>query len=191
MRSRSLIHTLVLFAIVLFVGIGCGPRWQVVRQASPNPLAGASKFALEPVHYESIVIGGKSDADYSAGKDEKERASWMEDKRGTDVAFTSELQARGEGLMFSGMPPADQQTFIVRTSVVFWEPGYYAAVAARDSEMRINVQIIGPAGVIDEFNVYSRIVATLYNPSTGGRMRSAGKDIGAVVASYLKKRVGG
>jgi len=186
----SLFHSLLLFAIVLFVGIGCGPRWQVVRQASPNPLAGASKFALEPVHYESLVIGGKSDAEYSAGKDEKERASWMDDKKGTEVALLSELQARAQGLLFSGMPPADTQTFIVRTTVVFWEPGFYA-VAARDSEMRVNVQILGPAGVIDEFTIYSRIHASMVNPSTGGRMRSAGKDVGAVVADYLKKRISG
>ncbi len=179
-----------LFLALALLLVGCGSRWQVVRQAAPNPLVGARKFAIEPLHYDALMVGGKSDAEYTAGKDDKDRASWMEDKKGTEVTFISALQEHGGGMQFSGMPPADTQTFIIRTSVTFWEPGFYAAVAGHDSEMRANVQILGPQGLIDEIVIASRVPATMVNPSSGGRMRSAGKDIGAVVASYLKNRSG-
>jgi hypothetical protein len=188
LNRRSLFSLFALLFAVLMVA--CGPSWRVVRQSNPNPLAGATKFAVEPVHYEALTIGGKSDAEYTMGKEEKERASWQEDKRATGVEFTTALQQNGAGMQIGGGPPPDNQTFTVRASVVFWEPGFYA-LAARNSEMRMNIQILGPQGVIDEIEVPVMIASNIYNPSTGGRMRSAGKRVGAILADYLRRRTAG
>ena len=195
MRHRSTLATwftfLCAFALTLLLA-GCGPRWVIVRQANPNPLQGAAKFAIEPMHFESVSVGGKSEAEYMSGKDDKSVASWQEDKGGTTAAFTGRLQYKGgeAGLAFSGMPPADEQTFIIRPIVTFWEPGFYVGVSHRDSEMRLTVQVIGPQGVIDEITIYSRAGASLTSPSSGGRMRTCGEDLGNVVANYLKIRTG-
>jgi hypothetical protein len=171
--------------------VGCGPRWVVVRQASPNPLLGARRFAVDRVHFEGLRVGGKSEAEYLAGKDEGQRASFEEDKRAFEGTFAAALTAGAQGISLV-QPPAEAETFVVRPAVGWFEPGFYAGVAARDTEVELVTQIVRASGeVVDEFTVRSRIPATLTSPSSGDRLRKAGDDLGGVVAKYLRTRTAG
>jgi hypothetical protein len=167
---------------------GCGPRWQVVKQANPNPMVADSKFFVEKPDFDAARVGGKSDAEYAAGKNPEQQASWAADKAAFMEEFGNGYTDARENV---GAATAPGEGFVVKSHVTWIEPGFYAAVAARPTEVKMTVQVLDKAGVVqDEFLIHSAIQATLTNPSSGGRLRDAGKDLGHVVAKYMRKRTG-
>jgi hypothetical protein len=176
-----------LFSIAsLALVTGCGPRWQVVKQAAPNPMVADSKFFVEKPDFDAARVGGKSDADYAAGKNPEQAASWQADKAAFMEEFGSGYTDARETV---GVASAPGEGFVVKSHVTWIEPGFYAAVAARPTEVKMTVQVLDKGGVVqDEFLIHSAIPASMTNPSTGGRLRDAGKDLGHVVAKYMRKR---
>jgi hypothetical protein len=180
----------LLAALVLFFSMGCGPPWVVVVQAVPNPFVNQRQFSLEPLHMENLTIGEKSEAAWQAEKDGEQRGSWQEDKSSFATNFITHLSAEIPELRMLAGPPPDARTFIIRPIVTFIEPGFYAYVASRSTQVRMTLQILNTAGVIlDEIKIEVAIAATLTNPSSGGRLRDAGDKLGDIVAKYLRTRV--
>jgi hypothetical protein len=185
-RRAFFFLTLLIFALA-----GCGPRWVIRTQAVPNPLNGQRKFNLEGMHWENLRIGGKGEAEYLAGKDDKQRASFQEDKAAFQERFIAGLSSRAQGIGLVPAPPGEAGLYTLRPAVTFFEPGFYAYAAARDSEADITVQIVAQDGkLIDEITIHSRVAATMTSPASGGRMRTAGEDLGNVTGKYLLKRTG-
>ncbi|MEZ4300091.1 MAG: hypothetical protein R3B70_34405 [Polyangiaceae bacterium] len=173
---------------------GCGPRWIVLTQATPNPLLNQNKFGMMPTDYTGLIVGEKSEADYLASKDEETRASWAGDKQGIDNEFNKTLT---EGAASAGITivkatgPADAP-FMIRPKVEFIEGGIYTYVYNKPSEVRMKVQITTPDGkVIDEIAIKHGTPASLTNPAVGNRLRDDGEALGAIMAQYLKVRVSG
>ena len=186
---RSFLAAVVL-AVVAFV-CGCGPRWAVIHEATPDPFVNQPSFAVEPVHFEGMMVGDKSEADYQSGKSPEQQQSWQADKQGMTAAFQQGLVDHAAPIAINGVPPAANQ-FVIRPIVTFVEPGFYAAIARGDTSVNMTLQLVGPDGrtIYDEITMSSRISATMTNPSSGGRMRDAALDLGAVTAKYIKKRTG-
>ncbi|MGZ3424387.1 MAG: hypothetical protein ACXVEF_43100 [Polyangiales bacterium] len=184
---RSLLPTL-LFSLAV---AGCGPRWNVVAQANPNPLRGVNTFALDGVHFEMLRVGAKTEADYLAGKSADQQASFQADKVQFQEKYSQSVV--GEAAMqFTQFPPKEQNTFAVVTYITYFEPGFYVGVAHGDTEVEVDVKITTASGqLVDEFTARSRIAATMTSPSSGDRLRKAGDDLGVVVAKYLKSRTTG
>ncbi|GAC1352245.1 MAG: hypothetical protein NVSMB1_13210 [Polyangiales bacterium] len=186
---RNTLFPWLLFLMMALVSIGCGHPWRIVRQASPNPMHGQTKFAVEPMHFDSMMVGGKTEATYQSGKTPEQQQGWQADKAGMNGEFFATLLGQADGLQLTQGPPPDAQTFVVRPIVTFVEPGFYAYVAAISTNVKLTVQILGPQGVLDEFTVENYQQATMTSPSSGGRMRSAANVLGRYVAAYLKERV--
>jgi hypothetical protein len=173
------------------LGFGCAPPYQVVRQAVPNVLAGAHSFSVEPVHFEGLIVGNLLEAEWLARKTPEQQASYMGDRQAMVQNFVERLARRQEGMEIIAGPPPTPQTFVIRPILAYIEPGFYAYVARRDTEARMRVQIFtGQGQLLDEIVVYSRITANLYNPSTGGRLRSAANHLADAAAAYLRDRTG-
>jgi hypothetical protein len=189
--ARTAVRSTLAVCALAALGASAGcVRWTVLRQANPSPLNASSRFVVEALHWESATVGGKSEEAYFADKDAKQRQSYTTDQVESAGLFAAELQRRGGGLQFA--VPGDPQAFIVRPIVDHWEPGFYAAVVRRDARMDLRVQILDPRGqVVDEIATYSVAASTLTNPSTGGRMRRCGEDLGSITARYLVSRTGG
>src|SRR5215472_13290260 len=96
---------LLALAIPLALIAGCGPRWTVVRQATPDPFAGRPEFAVEPLRFDNLVVGDKSEPEYLAGKDNDQRASWQTDKTGMSERFAVGLGGAGEGIVVNQLRP--------------------------------------------------------------------------------------
>ncbi|MDC3959932.1 hypothetical protein [Polyangium jinanense] len=168
--------------------VACGPPWTVVAKAVPNPFVNQRSFAVEPVHFEGVRIGEKSEAEYQASKDAEQQSSWDEDKRAFASEFGRELTEELPEVQFVSVPAPSP--FVVRPVVTFIEPGFYAYVAARPSEVRMTLEIWGPGPQrLDVLEFRAVVPATMTNPSSGGRLRSAGEVLGAQVAEYLRTRV--
>ncbi len=199
MNRRSLLSSLVVASTLL---IGCGGHtWHVVAMAAPDPFLGQKKFAVLPIDYADLHVGAKSEAQYLGEKDEKQRASFAEDKVALNDKYVEELMvhAREAGVeIVLATGPADAP-FMIRPSVAFLEPGFYVGVASAPSHVEMSVKITTPDGkVLDEVLLDHgtnsaggmSIGGISLNPSSGGRLRKDGEALGKTTARYLKMRVG-
>ena len=178
---------------LLALAAGCAPPWQVVRQAAPNPFLGKPSFVVEPLRFDRLQVGGKTEEMWMAAKTPEQQQSWAGDKAGMNEEFDRRMVEEGQGLQFAVAPaPQPPGAWIVRSFVPFYEPGFFTGTSIRrDTIVDIVVQLLDPSGqtVLDEFNVRAYVQANLFNPATGGRARSATKHLGAIVARYLRSRV--
>jgi hypothetical protein len=189
MISRRALLTGFGLSMLVASTIGCGPSWIVVKAAAPNPLLGVKTFVVEPIHFDSLTVGNIPEAEFAAGKTPDQLASWQADKGGMNDAFMTRLADKADGYSVVQGPASDPSTFTVRAFVTHWQPGFYAGVSHMNSDAEMTMQIIGPAGVVDEIAMHVYVAASVVNQSTGGRIRSAGEKLGGVVAAYLASRV--
>lgn len=81
--------------------VGCGAKpWVVIEQAQPNPFVGKNRFYVEPMDYEGLRIGSKSEDEYVADKEDDSAASFEEDKEAVAERFHENLvnSARARGV---------------------------------------------------------------------------------------------
>ena len=172
---------LLVAALALLATTGCGPKWEVVKQANPNPFAPSSKFAMAPPTYEGLMVGSKSEQEYLSEKDANTQQDWQNDKKEMVDAFMDGFNAERESVQTGA------GEYAISPHITFIEPGYYAGVAAAPSEVRVDVKIFDKAGaLLDEIT----ITAKGGGMSTTQRLRTAAKELGITVAKYLKKRTG-
>ncbi len=170
--------------------VACGPPYKVITQANPNPFIGANKFVVMPIDYSNLHIGSKTEAEYASSKNEKQQGSFEGDKEGINNEFAQNLKIKAldEGINVD-VAAGEVKTFVIKPVVSFVEPGFYAYVAAHPSKVTMTVKITGPDGKeLDEILVEHESQASMYNPASGGRLRSDGKALGAYVARYLADR---
>ena len=194
MQRRHFFVLAACLAAAPVVLAGCGPKWIVLTQAAPNPLAGQTKFGLMPVDYAQLIVGEKSEAEYLASKDEESRGSWAGDKGGIDTEFGKRLmeKATEAGINVVKATGPGDAPFMIRPHVEFIEPGIFTYVYNKPSQVRMKVQITTPDGkVIDEIAIKHGTPASLTNPAVGNRLRDDGEGLGVIMASYLKFRVTG
>lgn len=188
-RPRPSPLALVLGALTLLVALltGCGPRWTVVAQAVPDPLLGARDFYVEPVHFDPLMVGEKTEAEYQADKSPEQRDSWDADKRDTSGGYAAAVIEAAPELRFVTQPAPG--VFIVRPIVPFIEPGFFGGYVSAPTQVMMHVQILASdGGLVDEIIIRSLIGASFLNAASGTRLRQAGADLGRVTADYLHKR---
>jgi hypothetical protein len=182
---------------------GCAPAWHVVAFASPNPFLGQRKFAVAPIDFSGLMIGRKPEPVYLSEKDPKQQASFQEDKAALNEKFLEHVTqvAREHGIEISPATGPSSAPFILKPSVDFIEPGFYAGVAGAPSEVHMILRIVGPdQRPLDEialahgtdprsgFSVGG--FAIPQDASSGSRLRTDGAKLGDLVGRYLIARVG-
>ncbi len=178
---------LLLLALAFFV-IACGPPWQVVRQAVPNPLLNKKQFVLKPIDFSGLKVGEKTEQGYLAEKDEDTRAKWVGDKQAMNEEFSKKLvgEAADDGI---AVAPGDDGDFVIEPKITWLEPGFYVGVAAKSSETHMTLIIRDREGkVVDEITMTHSTPASLTNPAVGNRLRDDAEGLGAYAAEYLAKR---
>jgi hypothetical protein len=169
----------------------CAAPWQVVRQADPNPFAGAREFGLEPVGFDGLRVGDGAEAAWLGGKDAAEVAAWHEGK----AALESEMRAglagavRGHPLLEPGAA-----RWSLRPNVTFIEPSVTKVEltlsivdAARDAVLdQVRFECVEKPGRTSGLMVSQ--VPT--GQSVGERVRACGRRLGEAVAAYVKDRTG-
>ena len=189
--------------LVLFTVGGCAPSWIIVKQASPNPLAGKRSFAAQGLGWDQVLIGAREQDrvrldDYVNKKKPEEQAPFREalqkDFAGAGELFKSKLsdKAKGIGLEIAAAP--GEGVFGIKSTVKIYEPGFWSPVGFgnRATELHVTVVIADAAGnVVDEVGLYAAVMPGTFNPATGQRIREAAEAIGAQLAKYLEGRTAG
>ena len=196
MHASTLGKAVVVAAMAL-VGVGCGPSWQVVKQANPNPFVGVKNFSLENVSYPQggIQVGDKTEDAWLAEKKPEQVESYKKDKDDTANAIAKKLTENKSGLAFSQVPPgtpAAGDTFLVKPIITFLEPGIFTAVFNIATTVRMSAQVLDKSGtVVDEIAFTASQPADLYHPATGPRMVNCGEELGEQLVKYLQSRTTG
>jgi len=203
MNRRSSALLLVFTALALLL-IGCEPPWAVVQQTTPNPFANQRRFAVAPTDFSVLRVGSKSEAEYLAGKDEKQQLSFQTDKAAANEELTRALigHAHSAGVEIVLATGPTDGPFVIRPAMIFFEPGFYAGVIASPSRLDVSVKITMPDGtVLDEILMSHRTAAPTMNNnllgaminidkmSSGGRLRADAEWIGKTGGKYLMTRV--
>jgi hypothetical protein len=174
--------------LLLSLATGCGPRWTVIRQATPDPFLHRPQFAVERLHFEWLRVGDKTEAEYMAEKTPEQKDSWDADKARMVEAFARSVAEAERGIQITPAPV--QGGSIVRPIVTFIEPGFYAAIASGATRVHLTVQLLDAWGrPLDEIRIESAVPASMTNAASGTRMRQAAEDLGEVTAKYMQTRV--
>jgi hypothetical protein len=190
MKRRIVLALGLLMAVALLAA--CGPAYQIIAQAVPNPMLGKNGFAVMPIDFTGLRVGEKSEAEWMSEKDADAKSSWEGDKKGMNDRFGGNLisEAAGEGITV--VPGPAQQPFVVQAKAIWAEPGFFAGIVSAASELELNVRITTPDGtLIDEIRVKTAADASMYDPASGTRLRHCAEAAGSIVADYLKVRVKG
>jgi hypothetical protein len=186
-------HVLIVVALAFSVGLfGCGPPWQVLRQATPSPFVNQRKFAVAPVDYTGLRVGDKDEAGYLSEKDAEAQGNWVGDKQGLNSEFATNLMARAleHGITVVPATGPESAPFIIKPRVGWLEPGYYIGISARSSQVKMSVQITAPDGtVLDEIMIEHGTGGSIQNAAVGTRLREDGENLGKRLGEYLQSRV--
>jgi hypothetical protein len=164
--------------------VGCGRPYHMEVQAVPSPFTRPGCRAIvEPVHSEGLMVGAMPEAAYLAEKKAESGESYLIDKTESDQLFHQAIMDNFGTLVAPGGPP--DNTFVIRPRWTHWEPGFVGFVS-RPARADFLVEVVAPTGqVLDRFDFETVVGSSLYNPSSGGRMRSALKRAGNVVSAYI------
>lgn len=185
-RRVFLLGSLSLLALA-----GCGPPWVVRAQATPNPLLGQKRFAVKSIDYTGLRVGEKSEEGYLAEKDAEARSNWAGDKTAMNDEFFNKLRSVAKDAGIEVVPGEDAD-YVIAPSIAWIEPGFYAAVAAKASEVQMTVRILDRSGaVLDEIEMRHNTPASMTNPAVGNRLRDDAEALGKYMAKYLEERTSG
>ncbi len=171
---------------VLFLATACS-QWTVIKQADPNPYAtGNCKVAVQPLDFTGMGVGNITEEEWLKRKEAKETGSYAADKQTMAQNFEKELLANSTPHTTAG----GTGPYLLKPRVTNWEPGFFTAFVNKNSEASLILQITDDKGtVLDEIATSTQVAASIYNPSTGGRMHTAGKQLARITAKYLQERL--
>jgi hypothetical protein len=172
-------------AVVLFALSGCAPRIHVVSQVNPSPMKKSSTFDVEPLTFENLQVGGKTDSEYSKSlKKDTTAGAWEDDKKEIASAFAmgfSDSQKELRTVDSGG-------ELVVKANCAFVEPGYFAWVSNEVARVRIRVKIFTHDGaLVDELDIEGQALTA----DKRTRLKAAGVEAGMFLAKYLRKRTAG
>ena len=175
---------------------GCAPPWTIIRQATPNPLVGTRAFAILPISFEGVIIGGRSEEAYLSRRSDNQRASYEADKQAMVTRLFERLAGNSAGLVLRPLDTAVMATVpVLVVRFVYIELGTNggfgfggAAASGRNSQTSLMLRIVSPDGTpIDEVELHATRPSGSFS-SSGARMRRLGDSAADVIFRYLRER---
>lgn len=124
------------------VGLGAcgGDPYVIVKQAPNNPFAGTKRYRLMPITWNGLMMEGKPEADWLAGRNPEQRASWENDK----VQATPKVLERfrvekkdDESIELLQGPPNKGELVIQINVDNYADPFFYATVRILDESGQV------------------------------------------------------
>jgi hypothetical protein len=183
-RMKNALSLLLLLLTITLAG--CGPKWVVVKQASPNPMTASSKFKIEKAVLDpNFHVGDKTEKEWMGPKEAETQQKWEGDKVAMSEKFTDGFMGEKESLLVANAAGAG--IFAVRARYVQYDPGYYVGVSSAPTSLDADVEFLDANGAIVDV---IRIHVKQGGFSAGEGARRCASEIGAISAKYLKQRVG-
>ncbi|MBK6513643.1 MAG: hypothetical protein IPG04_05820 [Polyangiaceae bacterium] len=191
MMRRFFILTLLCLGLFL---TGCGKPWKVIQQAEPNPFIGKKEFVVMPVDYSGLMVGSKTEEEYLSEKKDKTVDSFQADKVDMNSLVLDNMRsvASKNGVKIA-TAEGEVTTFVIKPHIPFMEPGFYAVVVSKASEVKMRLKIEDKDGkLLDEIEIRHQTPPSNWgNVASGSRYRSDAEAIGKIVGRYISERVMG
>jgi hypothetical protein len=194
MRSKLSLAAVVTGSLL---AAACGGPWTVVKQSSPNPFNAQVQFSVAPVTFNNLKVGKKLEGEWLASKKPEAQQSHQNDKALFSQRFQQMMVTKAKGLniqpMMDGQPPAG---FSIRPNIYWFEPGFYAVVAANATQIRMVVDVVDPAGqLVDQIEVAAAQHPQLaFTPivfyTVTERLMKTAEEAANRVTRYLRERSG-
>lgn len=191
--TRPVVSVMALCAAVALLALASVGCHFPVQSASTDPLYGMRSFALEQVQFNNLLVGNKPEPVYLGDKKPEQQQSWQTDKAELARLLAQRLAqvTAPAGIAFVAPQPGAPPPAVLRINIDFVEPGNFNGFFNFDTEIRATVSVFGPNGEpFGQSQFASRVRASLNNPSSGGRMREGGEQLGDALGRYLLRRTG-
>ena len=167
--------------IATFALAGCGANYTVSGHAEAASFARPRcNIVVEPIHADRLVVGGKSEHEYLAGKKARTADSYDSDKVASERKFREALMAK-HGTVFTG--GARESTFVIRPTWNMWDPGYFAGIFSKPGTAQLAFDVVDPNGrTVDQVSIEAKSSKTY---ATGDRMRQALNNAGDGLSEYI------
>ncbi len=183
-RSWQRLALLVVAALALST-VACA-RWNVVRQATPNPFVGATTFYLEPIDY-SVMAGPEREG--------AKAAEWDKVKERVNQTYLATIQKEADGFQFVKEPNAD--VVVIRTRVTAMDGGITMGLTSTSARIEMTVELVKGDQALDEIELAAEanqregvsiggIPTSGY--TAGSRLNQASEKLGDAVAAYVAER---
>jgi hypothetical protein len=148
-----------------------------VNFTEPSPFTRSGcRLAVEDVHSDRLMVGGKTEAEWLAGRNPQQQASYQEDKRRGQEKFSAYLQKKRGALLAAG--GGGDNVFVLRPTFTDWDPG-----SPGKAQMSFDV-LDGSGKPLDQFTFQGMVMGY----SSGERMWAAYISAGWAVDQYLDNR---
>jgi hypothetical protein len=172
--------------MLAFVLAGCGPKWVVVKQATPNPMTATSNFNVQKGTFDqNFHVGSKTEQEWMSEKKAETKDHWDGDKVAMTEKFVEGFMGAKDNVLVANAAGAG--VFSVRAKYVQYDPGYYAVVSSAPTQLDADVEFLDANGaVVDVIRIHVKQGGF----SSGEGARRCAAEIGALSAKYLKERTG-
>ena len=179
----------MLSSVVLMLALalgGCGPKWVVVKQATPNPITATSNFKVEKGSFApTFHVGSKTEQEWMSEKKAHTKENWDGDKVAMTEQFVEGFMAEKDNILVANA--AGTGVFSVRATYLQYDPGYYAVVSSAPTQLDADVEFLDASGaVVDVIRIHVKNAGF----SSGAGARRCAQQIGTLAAKYLKERAG-
>lgn len=179
--KRLLVAALAPFAIA------CVEPYHARKLAAPNPFTRPGcKLVVESINYDRLMVGEEPLPQYMSEKKAESQDSLQKDLEASSGRFYARITSENSVLTQPKRAAVPDNTFMLRSYMTKWEPGFYAVVASQPAEMNIVVDVVDSGGnVVDEIVVNGAGGAGF---ASGDRMRELADMMGSNVNRYIEKR---
>jgi hypothetical protein len=140
---------------------------------------------MAPIRYVNPLMGGRTEADFLAEKNEEDQAQYINAKVALEAEFLARFRARAQRVgMQVQTGAASGSAFVVHPEVTFIEPGFYP----RRAQMRLTLKVTtGRGNLVDEVTFR---VSTGFGLGTrvASRLIAMGAELGTHAGKYLAVR---
>jgi hypothetical protein len=166
-------------AAAALVLAGCSP-YKVLRQASPNPFAGETSFAVLPVEWNGIIVDGDAESVWER-YDVDTRREWPGYKASATELFARAFYDASSPTQLRPVPTPSTQGFTVKCVVHELKTG-----GLKPLELTVRLQLIdGNGAVVDEAETTAKGKAMR---GMQIMLNEAAVHAGDALGQYLRKR---
>ena len=159
-----------------------------IRQGSPNPLAGKTRFNVAPPDFTKTSVDDKPVAAWVAEGGSEEAKDWPLNTANATKEFFERLQEKKGAMEIATTGQATADEVLITPSMERIEPGLYAVVFSKPTRIKLHVNISVNGQAADEIVITEEESANIYKPSFNQRLANCMQAAAQHLTGYLKER---
>lgn len=177
---------LLLVLALATLSSACGPPWTIITQSGPpSALASVQQVSVVADRSQMMISSNRSLEAELAARDPNEAQALLAAISGMESSFATGLASQaGLPTMPAAADPGPQEARVT-VRWIFLDPGKYAFVYARDTQITARIVFTIGATVVDEIEITRKVDANSRQGSIVERVNIGGDAVGRLAGRYL------